>query len=134
LHWAKRLRFDDDPDETLNYLINVLGRNGVLELTVVASMGALGDVDTKAQTILDMVAFTPGNTYTDFNPDLDTIAEIGIAGLIAGGLAAKTGLLKGIFLFLLAFKKAALVGLLAVCGGIWMALKRLFGRGAQSSS
>lgn len=126
LYWAKRLRFGDS--ETLNYVINILGRRGVLALTVVSAMDALPDVDRKSQAILDTVSFTPGNTYADYVPSMDKVAELSIAGLIAGGVLAKTGLLKSLFLFLLAFKKAALVGGIALLAGAWAVAKRFLRR------
>lgn len=128
LYWAKRLRFGDDEHETLNYVINILGRRGVLELNIVSSMEALPDVDSHAQAILETISFTSGNTYADYVPSMDKVAEVGIAGLIAGGVLAKTSLLKGILLFILAFKKAVIAGALVLLSGVWVAVKRLFRR------
>ena len=50
LFWAKRLQFGDQQGETLNYNIRVLGRRGVLDLNVIASMDALPFIDQRVQT------------------------------------------------------------------------------------
>ncbi|MFX6778579.1 DUF2167 domain-containing protein, partial [Acinetobacter baumannii] len=57
LYWAKRLRFDNSAEETLNYEIRILGRKGVLDLNIIASMGALPLIDSRVNTILSMIYF-----------------------------------------------------------------------------
>lgn len=52
---------------------------------------------------MKMVSFTEGNRYADFKPGIDKVAAVGIGGLIAGKVIAKTGLLVTL---LLVFKKA----------------------------
>ena len=124
LYWAKRLKFSDSPDETLNYDIRVLGRAGVLDLNVIGGMDQLAMIDSHINEILSMVSFNSGNTYAEFKPGVDKAAEYGIAGLIAGGILAKAGFFK----FLLGFAKPLLYGaiaLFAVVGGFF---KRLFRR------
>ena len=49
--------------------------------------------------------FDPGARYADFNGSTDKIAAYGIAALVGGGLAAKTGLLAKIGVLLLGLKK-----------------------------
>ena len=56
LYWAKRLKFGGETGETLNYSIRALGRKGVLELTVVASMQQLATIDGRIDEVLGMVA------------------------------------------------------------------------------
>lgn len=114
LYWAKELMFDNDPNTTLNYSIRALGRKGVLVMNFIAPMSALANVQASAPDVLAMSAFTQGNKYSDFNPSLDKVAAIGIGGLIAGKVVAKTGLLVG---FLLIFKKFAVLLLLPL---IWV--------------
>ena len=62
-----------------------------------------------------------GNRYADFVPSLDTVAAVGIGGLIAGKVAAKVGLIAMALVFL---KKGAVVILLA---GGWV-VRKLFSR------
>ena len=117
LFWAKLLQFGDDEDHTLNYNIRILGRKGVLVLNAVADEGDLAAVQKATTEILSFVAFTPGNRYEDFDPSKDKTAEYGLAALIAGGglaVAAKTGLLKGLWLFILGAKKLVILVVIAV--------------------
>jgi len=128
LYWARRLRFGSDPGETLNYSIRALGRQGVLELTVVASMQQLAAVDGRINEILGMVAFNPGSTYAEFSPGVDKAAEYGIAGLIAGGILAKAGFFKFLIAGLAALWKPIAFGAVVFFGAIGSFVRRLFGR------
>lgn len=95
MFWAKRLRFGDAPEATLNYNVRVLGRKGVLVLNAVASDQQLKLVAAGSKEVLAKTEFTPGNRYEDFSASAgDKVAAYGIAGLVAGGVLAKTGLLK----------------------------------------
>jgi uncharacterized membrane-anchored protein len=122
LYWAKELQFGSEPERTLNYNIRVLGRSGVLVLNAVAIMGQMPEVERGMGEILTFVDFTAGNRYTDFTPGTDRVAEYGIAALVAGGLAAKTGLLKGLLAVLVAGKKFIVIA--AVAALAWA--RRLF--------
>lgn len=108
LYWAKA--FDvDGPVQQLNYDIRILGRTGHLELSILASLPELKEIEAKAPTILGMVDFTDGNRYADFKPGTDKVAAYGIAGLIAGGVLAKAGFFKVAALFVVKFAKVFLV-------------------------
>jgi uncharacterized membrane-anchored protein len=128
LYWAKRLKFGGEADETLNYSIRALGRTGVLELTVVASMQQLGMVDSRVNEVLGMVAFNSGSTYGEFSPSVDKAAEYGIAGLIAGGILAKAGFFKFLLVGLAAAWKPIAIGAAVFFGAIGRFARRLFGR------
>lgn len=106
LYWAKELSFGDTEGNTLNYNIRALGRKGVLVMNFVASIGSLDEVKAAVPSVLEMSNFTDGNKYSDFDPSFDKVAALGIGGLIAGKVIAKTGFLLG---FLLLFKKFAIV-------------------------
>lgn len=114
LYWAQQLKFGGDPKDTLNYNIRMLGRRGVLVLNAVASMGELKEVEAATPTLLSMVDFQEGHRYADFKPSTDKVATYGIAALIAGGIAAKVGLLKGLWIGILALKKFIILGFLAL--------------------
>ena len=114
LYWAKEIAFSDVPENTLNYNIRVLGRKGVLLLNVIAPMSKLPQIEKAAPDILSMVDFQKGNRYADFDSSTDKIATYGLAALVAGGIIAKTGLLKVILVGLLAAKKFIIVGLAAI--------------------
>jgi uncharacterized membrane-anchored protein len=133
LYWAKQLKFGDEPGDTLNYSIRMLGRKGVLELNAVAAIGQLAEIDKQTPQILGMVDFKEGSRYADFDPKVDKVAKYGIATLVAGGVlagAAKLGLLKGLWVFILAAKKFIIIGVIAVVAFF----KKLFKRGGGTPS
>ena len=124
LYWAKELKFGHDTEDTLNYDIRILGRRGVLVLNGVASMSQLGEIEKQTPEILSMVDFSGGSRYADFDPKVDKVATYGIAALVAGGIAAKLGFFKLIWVFLLAAKKFLIIAFVAVAA--WF--RKIFGR------
>lgn len=133
LYWAKDLKFEGEDSDTLNYSIRMLGRKGVLELNAVAGIGQFSEIDKQVPQILGMVDFKQGNRYADFNPKTDQVAKYGLTALVAGGAlaaAAKLGLLKGLWVFIIAAKKFILIAVVAVVAFF----KRLFKRGGSSPS
>ncbi len=114
LHWAKELKFGDNEENTLNYNIRKLGREGVLTINAIASIGQLGEVQAELPKILDAFEFSPGMRYADFNPKSDKIAQWTIGGLVAGKILAKAGF----FAAILKFWKLILVGI-AGAGGLF---------------
>ena len=132
LYWAKDLKFGDEPHDTLNYSIRMLGRKGVLELNAVAGIGQFATIEQQTPQILGMVDFKEGSRYADFDPKVDQVAKYGIATLVAGGTlaaAAKLGLLKGLWVFIIAAKKFIIIGVIALIAFV----KKLFNRGGSSS-
>lgn len=120
LHWAKELNFEGEDTHTLNYNIRVLGRNGYLNLNAIGTIDVLPQFKNDVDQILQSVAFTDGNTYADFNPDIDKVAAYGIGGLIAGKVLAKAGF----FAMILKFWKIIAIGIV----GLFTAFKnKLFG-------
>lgn len=109
LHWAQELAFDGAPVNTLNYNLRALGRKGVLQLNFVAGMYQLEEVKTALPTVAKMTAFQEGARYADFDPSIDQMAAIGIGGLIAGKVVAKTGLIAMALIFLKKFWFLALL-------------------------
>ena len=114
LYWAKSLRFEGGTETTLNYSIRLLGRKGVLVLNAIASESQLATVQAATPDLLSMVDFNAGQRYADYNALTDKTAEYGIAALVAGGVAAKTGMLKGLWLALLSMKKFVVLAAVAV--------------------
>jgi uncharacterized membrane-anchored protein len=148
LYWAKRFRFGSstgDAGDTLNYDFRLLGRRGVLVLNAVASIDQLPAVDKAAPTILSMVDFQEGSRYADFKPGTDKVATYGLAALIAGGVLAKTGALKGLLALLfaaknwllgllLAGKKVVIVAVAAIAAAIKKFFNKVTGRGDSTTS
>jgi uncharacterized membrane-anchored protein len=133
MYWAKRIKFDGETGETLNYNIRMLGRKGVLELNAIASMQQLAEIDAQTSQILGMVDFKEGNRYADFDPKVDKVATYGLAALVTGGViaaAAKLGFLKLLWVGILAAKKFVILGLVAIVAFF----KKLFNRRNDDSS
>ena len=124
MYWAKELKFGDQSEDTLNYNIRMLGRRGVLVLNGIASMDQLPELKKVSPDILAMVNFNDGNRYADFDPKVDKVATYGLAALVAGGIAAKLGLFKLLWVFILAAKKFIIIGCVAI--GAWF--KKTFGK------
>jgi uncharacterized membrane-anchored protein len=135
LYWAKELKVGDYKEHTLN--IRILGRHGVLVLGAIADLQQFPDIDKKTPDLLSMVDFQAGNTYGEFDPKIDKVAEYGLATLIAGGAlagAAKLGLFAAFFKWIvvaaLALKKALIVVVIAVVAGV----KKLWAKMTNRSS
>jgi uncharacterized membrane-anchored protein len=124
LYWAKELKAEGSTQNSLNYNIRVLGREGVLVLNAVAGMEQIKEIKATMPQVTAFTDFTSGNRYADFNEKTDKTAEYGLAALVAGGVAAKMGLFGKLFALLLAFKKLIF---LAVAGA-GAALFKFFGR------
>lgn len=103
LYWAKELKFGSMEDNTLNYNVRVLGRQGVLVMNFIANMNQLSEIEASRDDVLAMASFNEGSRYSDFNPDIDKVAAYGIGGLVAGKVLAKTGLLAVALVFLKKF-------------------------------
>jgi len=113
LYWAKELRFDGSEDTTLNYEIRALGRRGILTMTFIANGSQLYEVNASRESVLAIAEFNDGNRYLDFDPSVDEVAAYGLGALVAGKIAAKTGLLTAAILLLKKFGIFLLVGLAA---------------------
>jgi uncharacterized membrane-anchored protein len=125
LHWAKELKFGDQNVNTLNYDVRFLGREGVLIMSYIATITQLAEVRTSLPDVLGTASFAPGKRYADFVPGVDTVAAVGIGGLIAGKAAAKAGLLA---VALVALKKFGFLLLVPVLW-LWRVIR---GRSASS--
>jgi len=134
LYWAKELKFGDSSEHTLNYNLRLLGRRGVLVLNVVASMHQFKVVEAATPGILAAVNFQDGHRYADFKASSDKVATYGLAALVAGGVAAKAGLFKGLLLALLALKKFLIVGVIALFAGIKRLWAWINGRKAAAAA
>jgi uncharacterized membrane-anchored protein len=124
LYWARELAFGGEANHTLNYDIRMLGRKGVLVLNSVGSMSQLAQIRDSGPQLLSMVDFNPGHRYVDFDSSTDKVASYGLAALVAGGIAGKLGLFKGLVALLLAAKKFVIVAVI----GAGASLRKLFGR------
>lgn len=114
--------------QNINRIIKLLGRRGVMTATLVAAPERLAAASPAVDALIDDFEYLPGNTYAEYVPGKDKLAEYGLAALVVGGAGAallKSGLLAKLW-------KPIAVGLAALGAGI----KRLFfsGRSAQHDS
>lgn len=100
LYWAKTLFFVGDSGDTLNYNIRELGRKGVLVENFIAGSDQLAAVKAAVPDVRRMISYTEGNRYADYQPGVDTVAAVGIGGLIAGKVLSKAGLLAMLMVLL----------------------------------
>jgi uncharacterized membrane-anchored protein len=117
LEWAIRAESEGSP--VINYNTRLLGRNGVMRVSLVARPSRLVETLPKCKSVIDMFAFKQEYKYTEFRKG-DKIAKYGLTGLIVGGataVAVKTG----------AFKWLWKVGVAALIGAGAL-LRKLFRR------
>lgn len=130
LVWARDIKFDDTPEDSLNYDIRLLGREGVLSMNILAGISQLGEVREAAKTFASVGSFRDGARYADYNPATDKKAEYGIAGLIAAGGAAAVAKKVGLLAILAKFGKFLLIGVVALFAAFRNFIGGLFGRKA----
>ena len=124
LEWAILAETEQSNSRVVNYNTRLLGRRGVMEVTVVTGPELLDTSVAAFKELMPGYQFAAGEKYAEFRPG-DHVAEIGLAALITGGAAAvasKKGFFTAIGVLLLKFWKLLAVGVVAV--GVW--LRRLF--------
>jgi len=117
LEWAFRAESEGYP--VINHNTRLLGRAGVMEVTLVTDPDSLAETLPKFKTMLDGFEFKEGHRYAQFTAG-DKTAAYGLTGLIvAGGAAAavKTGAFKWLW-------KVLVAAVVAVSGLV----KKLFSR------
>lgn len=126
LEWALGLR-SENGGENVNYETKLLGRSGVMDVTLVCNPDVLDAVLPIYQDLLLGYRYSEGNTYAEFE-DGDKLAEYGLTGLIVGGgavVAGKLGLFAVLGKFFAKAWKLVIVGVV----GIGAFLKKLLGGG-----
>ncbi len=99
--WA--IRGESQGRPIINYNTRLLGRRGVMRVTLVANPAELPAALPKFQALLAGYTYTAGNRYVEWVPG-DKVATIGLTALVAGGVgavAAKSGLAKYLWVLLL---------------------------------
>jgi uncharacterized membrane-anchored protein len=105
LEWGLQLRPEKGEGDVVNYEVRLLGRKGYMASTLVLGANQLEAKLPEFRAVLGGFDFKSGQKYAEYRQG-DKIAKIGLLGLLgAGGLAvaAKTGLLKYIWKFLVIF-------------------------------
>ena len=120
LEWA--VKGSSDEGLVVNYTTRLLGRGGVMSVTLVCGPDELSAVLPQFKSVLSGFGYTAGHRYSEFRAG-DHIAEIGLSALIVGGATAaavKTGAFKWLW-------KGIVVAAAAI-GGLF---KKIFGRGKR---
>jgi uncharacterized membrane-anchored protein len=81
VEWAVQVKTQSA--EMINHTMCLLGRQGVLDATVVEPYQGGTDL-APLKEVMKNITFKPGQLYTDYQKG-DTVADIGLAQLIAGG-------------------------------------------------
>jgi uncharacterized membrane-anchored protein len=87
LEWAFTATNSDDKTQIVNYCTRVLGRTGVMKVTLVTSTENIASAIVDFKEKLSVFEFNAGEKYTEFKQG-DKVAEYGLAALILGGAAA----------------------------------------------
>lgn len=87
LEWAFIATNSDDKTQVVNYCTRILGRTGVMKVTLVTSTENIAHAIVDFKGKLGGFEFNAGEKYTEFKQG-DKIAEYGLAALILGGAAA----------------------------------------------
>ncbi len=102
LEWAVRAQSDGEP--VINFNTRLLGRSGVMEVTLVLDPSSLQATLPKFKSMLNGFDFREGHRYAEFRAG-DKTAAYGLTGLIVGGGTAvlvKSGAFKWIWKALVA--------------------------------
>ena len=122
LEWA--VKAVSEGQSIVNHNTRLLGRGGVMEVTLVTEPADLAATLPKFKTMLAGFEFKQGHRYAEFRSG-DKTAAYGLTGLIVGGTTAalvKTGAFKWIW-------KALVAAFLAVSA----AVKKLFSRNRSAA-
>jgi uncharacterized membrane-anchored protein len=94
LSWA--VIGESEGHRNVNRIVKVLGRGGVMTVTLVADPEELAAAIPRVDALLDGYRYRPGHTYAEYVPGKDKLAAYGLTALVVGGAGAallKTGLL-----------------------------------------
>jgi uncharacterized membrane-anchored protein len=127
LTWAIRARTDAG-HEVVNYDVRILGRLGVMSLTLVDEPARLAASKPAVDQVIKAFSFKQGKRYAEWLPG-DKVAQYGLTALVAAGAGAAAvklglfGLLAKLFAKAGKLVVAALVGLGAMVTRFWNALR-----------
>lgn len=117
--WAVEL--ESHGQVSINHNIRLLGREGVMEVTVVAGPNDFDRVVDFSQQLLSTYSYVPGKTYAEYRRG-DRTAGYGLAALALGGAAAVVAKAGGG-----KFLKVLILPILAVVALIGKFFRKLFG-------
>ncbi len=119
LEWAINVRGSEGA--AVNYETRLLGRRGVMSVTLVCDPDALNQILPSYRSLIGGFQYKAGGKYADFRSG-DKIAQYGLSALIVGGAAAaasKSGLAKALGKGVFAFFAAIAVAIGGFLKKIW---------------
>ncbi len=140
--WAEPPRFDDrtknltwailgrneEGHESVNYNVRVLGREGVMSVTLVDEPKNLAKAKPAVEEVIGAFTYKSGSRYAEWVPG-DKVAEYGLTALVAAGAGAAAVKLGFFGVLMKLFAKggklvvAALAGLGALAVKVWNAAR-----------
>ena len=131
--WAKNIRIDDGGENSLNYDVRKLGRNGVLSVSMIARMSELEQVKAASIKLSQTLQFDTGARYADYVIG-DKKSELGLAGLVAAGAGVAVAKKLGILGLLAAFAKKFFVLFAVAFAAVGNWLKKLFSKSHEEEN
>lgn len=130
LEWAIRFTTEGQPGETINHRTKVLGRRGVMDVTLACGPDELNAVLPDFRRLMEKYRYVEGETYAEYRQG-DKLATYGLIGAVAGGaalMAGKAGLFSKLGVLIAKGGKAVIVGVIALFAGIAKLFGKIFGR------
>lgn len=127
LEWGIRLA--SDRGESINYNTRLLGRKGVMEVTLICDNEQMTTIMPAFRSLLDGYDYISGEKYAEYQEG-DKIAKYGLAALVLGGAAvgaAKLGLFAYIALFFKKAGKAIILVIVAIGAFFKKVVSSIFG-------
>ncbi len=127
LEWGIRLA--SDRGESVNYNTRLLGRKGVMEVTLICDNEQMTTIMPAFRSLLDGYDYISGEKYAEYQEG-DKIAKYGLAALVLGGAAvgaAKLGLFAYIALFFKKAGKAIILVIVAIGAFFKKVVSSIFG-------
>lgn len=136
--WAEAPRYDprtnhltwailgrgEDGSESVNYNVRILGREGVMSVTLVDDPANLAAAKPAVDGVIGAFSYKPGKTYAEWLPG-DKVAQYGLTALVAAGAGAAAAK-AGLFAFLGKFLAKAWKLVLVAVAGLGTALVKFW--------
>ncbi len=127
LEWA--IRGESEGKLIVNYNTRLLGRKGVMQVSLVVEPEKLAATMPAYQVVLQDYSFKTGEKYAEYRSG-DKVAKYGLAALVTGG-AAVVAVKSGLLSMLLVFAKKLWVLLVAGVAAVINFFKRLINGGGR---
>jgi len=82
--WGDERKISKSGEQELWYHACLLGRSGALEMTAVAPMSRLADIEATVEKVMPCAKFNQGFRYDDYSPRTDKPAQYGMDVILLG--------------------------------------------------